>query len=212
MGFLSVATVRSTSWPITVGAEGIAAAQFARCGFDVLVQASRDKAWYDLVVTRAGNLLKISVKASEDGEWRLTSGYARGDQTIGGASFDLGNAIDRWQASYGSRTVCCLVQFCAVAIDELPRIYLALPGEVAQMMRETASRVGRCTVCERYEWFLPDGSPKLETLPSSWRFSPHRIEELLAEHAAKLTTPFGVSRSNGNGATPREPSAEPVFH
>jgi hypothetical protein len=212
MAFLSTTTVRSTTWPITVGAEGIAAAQFARCGFDVLVQASRDKAWYDLVVSRAGNLLKISVKASDDGEWRLTSGYARSDQTIGGASFDMRNAIDRWQASYGSRTVCCLVQFCGVSIDEMPRIYLALPGEVAQMMRETASRIGRCTVCERYEWMLPDGSPKLETLPSSWRFSPYRIEELLAEHAAKLPASFGISGSNGNGAGAHESSRETMLH
>ena len=30
---------KSPSWPITIGSEGIAAAQFARCGFDVLVQA-----------------------------------------------------------------------------------------------------------------------------------------------------------------------------
>lgn len=212
MGFLSVATVRSTSWPITVGAEGIAAAQFARCGFDVLVQASRDKAWYDLVVTRAGNLLKISVKASEDGEWRLTSGYARNGQVTGGATFDMRDAIDRWQASYGSRTVCCLVQFSAVDIDEMPRIYLALPGEVAETMRETASRIGRCTVCERDEWMLPDGSPKLETLPSEWRFSPRRIEELLAEHAARLPASFGVARSNGNGSAAHESAQETMLH
>ncbi len=212
MGFLSVATVRSTSWPITVGAEGIVAAQFARCGFDVLVQTSRDQAWYDLVVTRAGNLLKISVKASDDGEWRLTSGYARNGQVIGGATFDMRNAIDRWQASYGSRTVCCLVQFCAVDIDELPRIYLALPGEVAQTMRETASRIGRCTVCERYEWMPPDGSPTLETLPFEWRFSPRRIEELLAEHAARLPASFGLSSSNGNGAAAHQSATETMLH
>jgi hypothetical protein len=205
MAFLSATTVRSTTWPITVGAEGIAAAQFARCGFDVLVQASRDKAWYDLVVSRAGNLLKISVKASDDGEWRLTSGYARSDQTIAGASFDMRNAIDRWQASYGSRTVCCLVQFCGVSIDEMPRIYLALPGEVAQIMRETSNRIGRCAVCERYDWTLPDGSQQSESLPSGWRFGPCRIEDLLAGDTARLPASFGVSRSNGNGVSAQEP-------
>ncbi|MFZ0395597.1 MAG: hypothetical protein WCF17_17535 [Terracidiphilus sp.] len=209
---LFATTVRTASWPIAVGAEGIAASQFARCGFDVLVQAGRDKPWYDLVVTRAGSLLKISVKASDDCEWRLTSGYARSGQAISGAPFDMGNAIDRWQASYGSRTVCCLVQFCGVAIDEMPRIYLALPGEVAQAMRETARRICRCAVCESYEWMLPDGTPKLETLPSGWRFSPQRIEELLAEHAAKLPASFSASRINGNGAAARESTAEVVLH
>jgi hypothetical protein len=210
MGFLATTTVRSTSWPITVGAEGIAAAQFARCGFDVLVQAGRDKPWYDLLVTRAGSLLKISVKASDDGEWRLTSGYARNDQATSGAPFDMRNAIDRWQASYGSRTVCCLVQFSGVGIEEMPRIYLALPGEVAQTMRETADHIGRCAVCERYEWTLPDGSPQWGALPSDWRFSPQRIEYLLAENAAKLPSAFGAAGQNG--AAGREPSREVVLH
>src|SRR5579859_4476843 len=56
-------TVKPGSWPISVGASGIAAAQFARCGFDVMIQAGHDKPWYDLVVTRSGNLLKIGIKA-----------------------------------------------------------------------------------------------------------------------------------------------------
>lgn len=210
MAFLAATTVRSTSWPITVGAEGIAAAQFARCGFDVLVQAGRDKPWYDLLVTRSGSLLKISVKASDDGEWRLTNGYARSDQATGGAAFDLRSAVDRWQASYGSRTVCCLVQFGGVGIDEMPRIYLALPGEVAQLMRDTANRIGRCAVCEHYEWKQPDGSPQWATLPSGWRFSPQRIEELLAENTPKVHSAFGVSSNNGTAA--RESTREVVLH
>jgi len=212
MAFLASTPARSATWPIAVGAEGIAAAQFARCGFDVLVQAGRDKPWYDLVVTRAGNLLKISVKASDDGEWRLTSGYARSGQAISAASFDMRNAIDRWQASYGSRTVCCLVQFGGVAFNDMPRIYLALPGEVAQRMRETADRIGRCVLSESYEWMPADGSPKLEALPTDWRFSPERIEELMADRAAKLTASFGVSRNNGNGTSPRESAPEVVLH
>ncbi|HWE85384.1 MAG TPA: hypothetical protein VG267_10600 [Terracidiphilus sp.] len=208
MAFLAATQVRSTSWPITVGAEGIAAAQFARCGFDVLVQAGRDKPWYDLVVTRAGSLLKVSVKASDDSEWRLTSGYSRSDQATGGMPFDIHNAIDRWMASHGSRTVCCLVQFNRVAIDEMPRIYLALPAEVAQAMRETADHIGRCVVCESYEWTRPDGSSDIETLPSSWRFSPQRVEELLAHHTGRLATPFGA------GKKPAAPSLVPhiVLH
>jgi hypothetical protein len=200
MAFLAATQIRSTSWPITVGAEGIAAAQFARCGFDVLVQAGRDKPWYDLVVTRTGSLLKVSVKASEDAEWRLTSGYTRSDQAIGGMPFDIRNAIDRWLASHGSRTVCCLVQFSRVAIDEMPRIYLALPAEVAQIMRETADHIGRCVVRESYEWTRPDGSTDIETLPSSWRFSPERVEELLAHHAGQLATAFGAGKNSASPA------------
>ena len=194
--------LRISTWPISVGAEGIAAAQFARCGFDVLIQASRDKSWYDLVVTRTGTLLKITVKASEDGEWRLTSGYTRNDQSTSSVPFDFRNAIDRWLAGHGSRTVCCLVQFNGVDIDELPRIYLALPGDVAQTMRETSVRTGRCMLRESYEWTLPDGSKKVETLPHCWRFSQQRIEEL--QLAAQLAAPFGVARVSAIASPSRE--------
>ncbi len=217
MGLFAATVSKSATWPITVGAEGIAAAQFARCGFDVLVQAGRDKPWYDLVVTRGGSLLKVSVKASEDGEWRLTNGYARNDQATGSVPFDCHSAIERWLASHGSRTVCCLVQFQAVAIDEMPRIYLAFPGDVAQTMRETADHIGRCAIRETYEWTLPDGSNAMEELPSAWRFSPGRIENLLAQQAATLGVAFGASRNssvNPLAATvpARDESRVLVFH
>src|SRR6185437_4699012 len=182
MAVLALPVSKSPSWPIAIGAEGIAAAQFARCGFDVLVQAGRDKPWYDLVVTRGGNLLKISVKASENGEWSLTSGYTRKVAEINGMRTDSRSAIDMWRSGCGSRTVCCLVQFEGVAIDELPRIYLASPDEIAAAMHDTAQRTGRCTLLEHYEWTAPEGVRHLQILPAAWHFSPQRVFDLVLGH------------------------------
>lgn len=184
-----IATLPGKTWPITLGAEGIAAAQFARCGFDVLMQAGRDKPWYDLVVSCAGNLLKISVKASEDGQWSLTQGYSRQAPGVRASNFDSKAAIDRWVDSHGSRTVCCLVQFEHVALQEMPRIYLAFPGEIAARMRETSERLGLCALYEEYAWTSADGSRRSEALPSSWLFSQGRIEELLQRTAAATLLP-----------------------
>jgi hypothetical protein len=192
MGIFSAPLTKSASWPITVGAEGIAAAQFARCGFDVLVQAGRDKPWYDLVVTKAGNLLKVSVKASETGEWALTSGFTRRIAETNGMRIDCKSAIDMWRAGYGSRTVCCLVQFDGVAIHELPRIYLASPDEIAAAMRQTADRTGRCTLLEMYEWAGSDGARTVEMLPEKWHFSQARVQELLLGQANGA--PIGPAR------------------
>lgn len=173
---------RGSSWPMTVAAQGIAAAQFARCGFDVQVQP-RDKSWYDLVITNAGNLLKVSVKSSEDGQWSLTQGYGARSQSPRGASFDYRAAIDRWVDSHGPRTVCCLVQFQRVAIHEMPRVYLALPQELAARMREAVERIGECAVVEQYAWTGEDGCARMEALPIDWLFSRERIEALLARPA-----------------------------
>lgn len=184
-----IAATPAKTWPITLGAEGMAAAQFARCGFDVMAQAGRDKPWYDLVVTRSGNLLKVAVKASEDGQWSLTQGYSRRPTDACASSFDCHAAIDRWLASYGSRTVCCLVQFDQVALTEMPRIYLAFPWEIADKMREATDRVGLCALLEKYTWSGPDGSRRTEFLPSSWLFSQDRVHELLQMSAPGFAMP-----------------------
>ena len=172
---------KSPSWPVALGAESIAAAQFARCGFDVLVQSGRDKPWYDLVVTKAGNLLKVSVKASENGQWELASGYMRKVAEKHVMRNDAKSAIDAWRAGYGLRTVCCLVQFEGVALHQMPRVYLASPDEIATAMRETAERTGRCALAELYEWTAEDGTRMVETLPDRWQFSQDRVRELLGQ-------------------------------
>jgi hypothetical protein len=188
------------SWPITIGAEGITAAQFARCGFDVLVQAGRDKPWYDLVVTKAGNLLKVSVKASEDGRWNLTNGFTRRPADWNSSPLDCRGSVDMWLNSHGSRAVCCLVQFDGVAINQMPRMYLASPFEIAQKMHETVDRLGHCALYEQYAWTSPEGVEAIELLPSNWMFSPERIQELLAQHTAGVSSIAQVPKS---GAVPR---------
>src|ERR1700690_1396973 len=92
-----------TSYHVGVAAEAIAAAQFARCGFDVSVQYGANQPEYDLIVAKADNLLKVSVKGSKDGSWGLTQSFL--------AHADYHGAIDKWLERHGLRTVFCLVQF-----------------------------------------------------------------------------------------------------
>jgi hypothetical protein len=201
MTLFAGAPFKQPSWPITVGAVGIAAAQFARCGFDVQVQSGRDRPWYDLLVTNAGNLIRVSVKASEDGRWYLTESYLRRAADMSGKKNDCLDAIDLWVDHHGSRTVCCLVQFEGVAIDELPRIYLASPFEIAERMRETTQRLGDPSLYERYEWSAAgDAAGNVETLPKNWRFSHDRVHELLTGEAPSV--PAGsVTHQNRAAAT-----------
>jgi len=179
------APVKPGSWPINVGASGIAAAQFARCGFDVMIQAGHDKPWYDLVVTRSGNLLKIGIKASENGRWRLAESYLQRSAHWNGKKVDVNQAIGLWLDIHGERTIYSLVQFEGVSLNQLPRIYLATPAEIACRMRECAERLGEPVLLEQYEWTSAEtGLTQIEALPSSWLFSPERIQELLFPQAA----------------------------
>ncbi len=218
MSLLVPPPCKTPSWPITVGAAGIAAAQFARCGFDVLAQTGADKPWYDLVVTKGGNLLKLAVKASEDGRWRLTQSYLGRAADLSGKKAATEGAIDLWLDIHGSRTLYCLVQFEGVSLHQMPRIYLATPSEIAQKLHRTAERLGDSVLYEQYEWTQPDsGFTSTEALPSSWLLSHERIHELLS---AQTTTPIAtqaprkslaVAEAWSESATPRRKELREAF-
>jgi hypothetical protein len=146
----------------------------------VLVQAGYDKPWYDLLVTKAGKVLKIAVKASEDGQWNLVQSYLTRSAHLNGKRIDAGGAIRLWLDAHSSCTIYCLVQFGGVSLTQLPRIYLATPVEVARTMHETAERLSDPILCEQYEWRCSEtGSTSIEALPANWLFSQQRIHELL---------------------------------
>jgi Holliday junction resolvase-like predicted endonuclease len=166
---------KKSSHNVGIAAEAIAAAQFARSGFDVSVQYGANQPEYDLIVARGDDLLKVSVKGSQDGGWGLTQSY------LEKKTADYHGAIDRWLARHGQPTIFCLVQFYGVELDEMPRVYLASPKEIAQRLRETAKGRGDSVLYEDYSWGpRAHGAGTTEKLPDSWVFSIARVEELIA--------------------------------
>ena len=148
--------LENTPRNVSIAAEALAAAQFARCGFDVSVQYGANQPEYDLVVARGDLLLKVSVKSSQDGSWGLTQSFLE--------NADYHGAIDIWLKRHGSRTVFCFVQFKDVPFDQLPRLYLALPSEIARRLRETASGRGDTILYEEHtleQRELPNEFPRL---------------------------------------------------
>lgn len=114
-----------TSWQVATAAEAFAAAQFARCGWDVSVQYGANQPEYDLVAVDGERMLKISVKGSQDGGWGLTQSH------ISDANYH--GAADAWLKKHSKKTIFCLVQFKGVAVDGLPRMgirFLALQAVV----------------------------------------------------------------------------------
>src|SRR5436305_10077094 len=112
-------TFKPTAHQISVAAEAIAAAQFARCGFTVSVQYGANQPEYDLVVQKGDALMQVSVKGSQDGGWGLNQSFMKK------GTGDYHGAIDEWLACHSRRTTFCFVQFQGVALDKLPRVYLA---------------------------------------------------------------------------------------
>ncbi len=190
--------VRPPQWQIALSASGIAAAQFARCGLEVTVLSGPERPWHDLVLTRSGNLFKVSVFASDDGRWDLTQAYQKRAAARGDSMTESHRAIDMWLDKHDARMVCCLVQFLGVTIDQLPRIYLAAPCEIAQKLREALNRAGEAILWEERKW-VSDGDDAriLEKLPPDWFFSAERVRQMLTGRPIEAAT------------APRSPVARP---
>ena len=160
-----------SSWHVGVAAEAFAAAVFARYGYDVSVQYGANQPEYDLIAVSGDKMLKISVKGSQDGGWGLTQNYKKG--------CDYHEATAKWLAAHHKKTVFCLVQFQNTAPNEMPRIYLASPKEIADMLDASAGGRGETVLREFHVWgSRAAGQGTTDHIPENWVISAERLEHM----------------------------------
>jgi Holliday junction resolvase-like predicted endonuclease len=164
-----------SSWHVATAAEAIVAAQFARFEYDVSVQYGANQPEYDLIAARGDLMLKISVKGSQDGGWGLTQSYLSKEITA-----DYHGAADRWLNRHQPRTALCLVQFKGALDDQMPRIYLAWPPEIADRLRAASGGRGDTILWEDYvRGPRAAGAGSREQLPDLWRLTRERVEQMM---------------------------------
>ena len=168
-----------TQYHVAVTAEAFAAALFARHGCDVSVQYGANQPGYDLVIARGERLLRVSVKGSQDGSWGVTQSYKSGRS--------YHQAADYWLHLQSPTLLFCYVQFAGVKPTETPRIYLAWPHEIAQLIKESSGGRGGTILHEYKAWGLrAHGYGTVEQIPDTWRFSEQRLAHVLAEAPAVI--------------------------
>ena len=165
-----------SSWHVGVAAEAYAAALFARYGYYVSVQYGANQPEYDLIAESEGRMLKISVKGSQDGSWGLTQKYKKK-----GCSYH--KATKEWLDAHHKGTIFCLVQFEGTGPNEMPRVYLASPKEIADRMDASAGGRGDTILYEYHTWGpRAAGRGTTDQLPDKWRISAERLEEMFNNH------------------------------
>ena len=163
------------SWHVGVAAEAIAAAQFARYTYDVSVQYGANQPEYDLIAVSGDKMLKISVKGSQDGSWGLTQSFKKGHT--------YHEAVQEWLSRHHKKTIFCLVQFKNVDDSQLPRMYLASPEEIAEVLCKEAAGRGDTILYEHHEWGpTAKAYGTVDKLPESWRFTKERAEEIFEKY------------------------------
>jgi Holliday junction resolvase-like predicted endonuclease len=160
-----------TSWQVATSAEAFAAAQFARCGWDISVQYGANQPEYDLVAVNEDRVMKISVKGSKDGAWGLTQSYL--------ANADYQAAVDAWLARHSKKTVFCFVQFAGTSLSEMPRMYLASPSEIGKWLKSAVGGRGSTVLYEHKVWSKRAvAAGREDKIPEVWAFTETRIAEL----------------------------------
>lgn len=158
---------KMTSWHVGVSAEVFAAALFARFRYDVSVQYGANQPEYDLIASIGDKMLKISVKGSQDGAWGLTQSYKKG--------CDYHEAVAKWLEGHHRKTIFCLVQFQGTADDEMPRMYLASPAEIAAVLNASAGGRGATILYEYHPWGpRAAASGTVDRIPETWKFTAER--------------------------------------
>lgn len=163
-----------TSWQVATAAEAFAAAQFARCGWNVSDQYGANQPEYDLVAVDGDRMLKVSVKGSKDGSWGLTQSHLK--------RADYHSAVDSWLAKHSRKTVFCLVQFRDVPSDALPRMYLATPEAIGAWLKAAAAGRGDTILYEKHVWSnRAQAAGTIDVIPSEWAFTEARLNELAGQ-------------------------------
>ena len=166
---------KTSSYHVGVAAEAFVAAQFARYGYEVSVQYGANQPEYDLIAHRDDLILKISVKGSQDGDWGLTQGYKK--------ERSYSEAIDKWLEDHGRKTIFCLVQFKQVRDDEMPRMYLATPDEIALQMKASRGGAGDTVLRENHTYKTGIAAGCTDRIPDEWVFTKSRADQMFVENA-----------------------------
>jgi hypothetical protein len=164
-----------TKWHVATAAEAIAAAQFARLGFNVSVQYGANQPEYDLMIDDGSATLKVSVKGSRNKGWGLSHSHL---PKLGDKNYH--SAADSWLEGHKTGTTICLVQFSMVEFDQMPRIYVASPSDVAARLRVARGGLGHTILWEDHQ-YGPQGAAAgtVERLPDEWRLTKDRMDELV---------------------------------
>jgi Holliday junction resolvase-like predicted endonuclease len=155
-----------TSHQVAVAGEAHAASLFARAGFDVLIQYGPNQPNYDLIASRAGIAVPISVKASRKAGWGLIQSYKKGRTYT--------DAADAWLADQRPDTVFCLICFKGKQLDEAPLAFLATPREIAEQHK--TGKNGHGTTCLYLDYTPSRGVGKgcRHQIPKEWAFTQER--------------------------------------
>ena len=170
------------AYHVGVAAEAFAAALFAQVGCDVLVQYGANQPEYDLLVSRGGHALHVSVKGSQDGGWGLNQNFKK--------NRTYHEAVNAWVAAHKNQNIVyCFVQFQGTKLGECPRVYLARIDEIAKRLKDSRNGAGETILWENVCRKRGIAKGCTDKIPSEWAFSKERVSHFLPVSIPYIASP-----------------------
>lgn len=90
-------------------------------------------------------------------------------------------AVDNLLEKHSNKTIFSLVQFKNANFENgiMPRVYLATPSEIGTYMKSMRNGLLGTSLKEYHEWKSGVAKGTVDIIPSSWKFSKQRIDELI---------------------------------
>ena len=83
------------------------------------------------------------------------------------------------ESNHHKKTIFCLVQFKGTEDHEMPRMYLASPVEIAEVLKKSAGGRGETILYEYHEWGpRAAGRGTIDRVPDEWRFTAERAKDM----------------------------------
>lgn len=163
-------------YQVGIAAEASVAAALARAGCNILVQYGANQPEFDLIASKGGKNLRISVKGSRDGSWIAAGAFKK-------SALTNAETLRIWEKDHDERTIFVFVQFENIPFDKLPLMYMASVHEVAEHLSKT--RAGKIDLVLYITRTFKSGVAKDHTdnIPVEWELTENRVDEMFRLYA-----------------------------
>lgn len=156
---------------VSIAAESFTAAMFARLGYDIAVQYGANQPEYDLIISKGGKMLQVSVKGTQEPGWLLAPKKK--------SQSSVNEQIDIWLKGHNEKTILSLVQFRGIGLMNMPIIYLATPKEIASHLKKSYGGDGKGVLYQDKTYTSRSRKSGIrDRIPDAWLFSEARVTEL----------------------------------
>jgi hypothetical protein len=144
---------------------------------DLLVKYGANQPLYDLMITRCGKAIHVSVKGSQDGGSGLNQNFKRGRL--------YNEAADVWPLLIRTKTSFIVSYSSGRRVGRMSACLLVTVMDIAERLKASRNGLGNTVLWENHCYKMGLAKGCTDKLPDEWRFSLKRLNQFLPESSIR---------------------------